>query len=87
MTPEEIQLAEALVRCSHYPGTWSKRFARDIAAQAHTHPAKELTPNQRVWLYTLVAGRKKNIPAELVKLAQQRLTEMKSGPTSGTSGE
>jgi hypothetical protein len=75
MSEEETQLATALARCTMMPGTWDKRFARDIAAMAHQQPAKELTPNQRRTLMKLVVRYRRQIADErLVKVAEQSLT-------------
>ncbi len=54
MTPDQIDKALKLRRCSFLPGSWDKRFARDIGFVAEHHPAKELTERQSKCLDNLV---------------------------------
>lgn len=50
MTPDQITKALKLRTCSFLPGSWDKRFAKDIGDVAKQDPGKELTPAQAEWL-------------------------------------
>lgn len=50
MTPEQITKAKLLYQCTYLPGSFEKRFARDMFAVADLNPSKELTPKQSEWL-------------------------------------
>ncbi|MEW6775370.1 MAG: hypothetical protein AB1405_03710 [Bdellovibrionota bacterium] len=51
MTQLEIQTAQALAGCRFCPGSWEKRFARDMVARSTLAPEKELSDSQREWLF------------------------------------
>ena len=69
MTADEAQLAYALARCKMVPGSYNKRFSRDLAGMAHQ--GKDLTDPQRRNLLKLVIRYRRQIPADLVELAKQ----------------
>ncbi len=69
MTPEEKRLAIALHGCTFVPGTGTKRFARQMAEAALFDPSPELTPKQREYLRTAVIRFRRQIDADIVKLA------------------
>ncbi|NUQ07033.1 MAG: hypothetical protein HUU31_24340 [Anaerolineae bacterium] len=50
MTPEQIAQAKALVRCTFLPGSYDKRFAKDMAFYAVHQPGRELTEKQAALL-------------------------------------
>lgn len=75
MTPEQISMARALALCSFVPGIGTKRFARDMASKANTFPESGLTEKQAKYLAEAVVRYRRQIPAEVVKLAQQALAE------------
>lgn len=50
MTQEQIMQAKLLDGCTYLPGSFEKRFARNMAALAETNPEKELTAKQADWL-------------------------------------
>lgn len=54
MTPYQITIAKKLQQCSFLPGSFDKRFARDIAFLATNSPDKELTEKQAACLDRLV---------------------------------
>jgi hypothetical protein len=47
VSPGAKRIAKALAGCSMLPGSWDKRFARDMARLAETEPDKELTDPQK----------------------------------------
>jgi hypothetical protein len=50
MTSEQIRKAKLLNQCTYLPGSFEKRFARNIAAMSEYNPTKELTEKQALWL-------------------------------------
>ena len=50
MSEEQIAQAKLLNRCTYLPGSFEKRFARNMAALAESNPDKELTAKQSEWL-------------------------------------
>lgn len=62
MTADEINIAKALDSCTYLPGSFEKRFARDMAAYAEFNPKYELTEKQRDWLYKQLKRYRKQIP-------------------------
>lgn len=62
MTREEMVLAGELSRSRFVPGSWEKRFARDIATLASERPEKALTPKQGRWLRILHHKFRRQIP-------------------------
>lgn len=46
MTDEQRAMIAALERCTMSPGSWDKRFSRDLFFQAKADPKMELSPRQ-----------------------------------------
>ncbi len=63
MTTEEITLAGELSRSRFVPGSWEKRFARDMGAIARESPQKDLTTRQARWLRILHHKFRRQIPS------------------------
>lgn len=80
MTPEERDFARTLVRCKIRPGSWDKRFARDMAGIAEQKPDKQLTDRQREFLLKLVVRYRKQIDAAMVERAKEWLQEASQSP-------
>ncbi len=66
MTPAEIAAAKALSpsRISYLPGSFEKRFARDMAALAEAQPEKELSEKQRAFLLKMTWRYRKQLRSE-----------------------
>jgi hypothetical protein len=64
---DELTMARALAGCSFTPGTWDKRFARDLAAQLRA--TEQITQAQAENLRRMVHRYRRQIPAEVVALA------------------
>jgi hypothetical protein len=41
LTPEQYELCQALGCCTYLPGSWDKRFARDLSARAIDYQLSE----------------------------------------------
>jgi len=50
MTTEQIEKAKQLSRCRFLPGSFDKRFARDMGSIAENKPDHELTEKQSAYL-------------------------------------
>ena len=60
MTIEEIEITVNLFsRVSYIPGSWDKRFVRDIY---HECREKELTQSQKEWLYRILYKYRRQVP-------------------------
>lgn len=70
MTPNQKTLAHALVRVVFFPGLPIKKFARDMASSASLEQSPELTPKQAEYLRTAVIRYRRQIAADVVKLAE-----------------
>lgn len=70
MTDTEKKLAIALVGCTFLPGSPPKRFACQMADHAKSSEPKPLTEKQAAWLRTLVRQYRRQLPSEIVLLAQ-----------------
>lgn len=66
MTPAMIGIARHLGRCTFLPGSWDKRFARDIAALAEHSPDKDLTDRQAAHLLRLTHKYRRQMPTQIV---------------------
>lgn len=67
----EKRAARTLARCVMVPGTWDKRFSRDLNQRLQT--GGTLTEKQRHWLWTLVQKYRRQIAdAELLAAAEAR---------------
>jgi len=66
MTPHQIEVAEALGRCSFLPGTSQKRFCRDMAHLAQHSPDTALTEAQDRYLTIMAYRYRRQMPARLV---------------------
>lgn len=73
MTENEKTIARALAACSFTPGNATKRFAKDMAACATQEQPYELTQAQRRYLLTATVRYRRQIPIEVVALAEAEL--------------
>lgn len=71
MTEDQKTLARALATVTFVPGIATKRFAREMAARASTPDANPITPAQAEYLRTAVIRFRRNIPADVVALAER----------------
>lgn len=62
MTPEQIEKAKALSKCSFLPASTHKRFARDIGQMAIKEPEKELSQKHLAYLTALFHTYRKQMP-------------------------
>jgi hypothetical protein len=62
-------MAVALAACSFCPGSWDKRFSRNMAALAEHAPEKDFTERQRVHLIRLVHKYRRQIDTAVIELA------------------
>jgi hypothetical protein len=62
MTDSERILASELVACRFVPGSFEKRFARDLASIARELPEKAITVKQTRWLRILHHRFRRQIP-------------------------
>lgn len=62
MTLEERIIAINLDKCTYLPGSFEKRFARDMAFFAKNQPDRELTARQKEWLYQQLKRYRRQIP-------------------------
>lgn len=69
MTEDERRMAEVLGRCRILPGSPEKRFAGAMATLAAQHEPL-ITVRQAEWLRVLVHRYRRQIPADVVALAQ-----------------
>lgn len=73
MTDNEKTIARALGACCFTPGHATKRFAKDMAACATQEQPYSLSPAQRRYLLTATVRYRRQIPAEVVALAEAEL--------------
>lgn len=71
MTEDQKTLASALVAVTFVPGIGTKRFARDMAALAAQPLPPAITPAQSEYLRTAVIRFRRQIPADVVALAER----------------
>ncbi len=66
MTPAELAAAKALSPqyISYLPGSFEKRFARFVSAEAESNPEGELTENQRKFLTKMAWRYRKQLRSE-----------------------
>ncbi len=67
MTPDEIQIVEALYRCRFLPGSTQKRFVRFMADRDRN---KVLTPNQRAYLWAIAWSWRRQLSPSMVTMAR-----------------
>lgn len=60
MTALEQDAARALGKCTYLPGSFEKRFARDMASHASSE-SPQITERQRAWLWKQVYRYRKQI--------------------------
>ena len=73
MTENEKTIARALAGCSFTPGNSTKRFAQDMARAATQEQPFDLAQAQRRYLLTATVRYRRQIPAEVVALAEMEL--------------
>lgn len=66
MTQTEKEIALALGNCTFLPGSWDKRFARDLAFAAKNSPDVAFTERQAAHLLRLAHKYRRQLPAEIV---------------------
>lgn len=69
MTESEQIIAAALGQCSFLPGSWDKRFIRDIARISHAPPIAKLTPLQLTNLCRMAHKYRWQLSSEITALA------------------
>lgn len=69
MTPAERSIAIALGRCSFPPGSWDKRFARDLASVAERSPEIAYTERQAAHLLRLAHKYRRQLPSTIIESA------------------
>jgi hypothetical protein len=62
MTELQINKALALLKCTFLPGSFQKRFAKDMGAMARNNPQAELTEKQAAYLDLLFHQYRRQIP-------------------------
>lgn len=87
MTPDEITLTRHLVKAKMQPGSWDKRFARDLCAMSYQEPTPELTANQRTCLLQNVVRYRRSLDPKYVKLAKDLLASDLVGKAVSGNGE
>ena len=71
MTLLEQRAVTALARCRLLPGSWNKRFIRSLGGQ----PTLNLSPKQSSCLWKLVRHYRRQLPGELVGIAEGMMDE------------
>ena len=71
MTDDQKTLAKALGRAVFFPGSATKKFARDMALCAVMECAPELTTKQAEYLRTAVIRYRRQMSGEVVALAER----------------
>jgi hypothetical protein len=71
MTPNERRAAKALAGATILPGSFDKRFCRNIAAYPADHALSE---KQAALLWKMVHRYRRQLPAEIVKLGQTMIS-------------
>ena len=69
MTDDQIKMALALGKCSFFPGSSQKRFARNMAHWAQLKPQAPITGAQDRYLRDLVQRFRRQLPDHIVSLA------------------
>lgn len=73
MTEREQDAARALSKCTYLPGSFEKRFARDMASHASSE-SPQITERQRTWLWKQVFRYRRQIKDKaLIAEAQRKL--------------
>jgi len=71
ITPYDIMAIAALDRCTYLPGSFEKRFARDMAA-LYKQDNPQITGRQRAWLWKQVYRYRRQIKdRELIAMAER----------------
>lgn len=86
MTENEKTIARALGACTFPPGIATKRFAKDMAACAVQEQRFDLSPAQRRYLLTAAVRYRRQIPAEVVALAEAELRSDAGMPARAGQG-
>ncbi len=60
MTADQTEISIKLGNCRFLPGSWDKRFARNVYDKAVS--GKELTENQKEWIYRLLYSYRGQLP-------------------------
>lgn len=66
MTALQQLRAKSLAACTMCPGSWEKRFSRDMASIATARPEMILTSKQIEWLNKLSWRFRRQMPSHLV---------------------
>lgn len=80
MTDNERLFARAIApsMVTYPPGVNTKRFARDMAWNAEHQPQRALSPKQALYLRQIVVRYRRQIPADIVRLASNELSELEA---------
>jgi hypothetical protein len=80
MTDNERMFARAIApgMVVYAPGIGTKRFARDMATLERLSPAAVLSPKQAIYLRQVVVRFRRQIPADIVRIARAEMQEMEA---------
>lgn len=83
MTDSERMFARAIApgMVTYPPAIPTKRFARDMAELERYQPARELTQKQALYLRQVVVRYRRQIPRDIVAVAQRELAELEARAT------
>lgn len=62
MTQEQKEICLALGGVTYLPGSFDKRFGRNLYGIAESKPDKELSEKQNEWMYRLLYKYRKQLP-------------------------
>ena len=62
MTQDEINICINLGKVRYLPASFDKRFGNTMHSLAINNPEKELSENQKEWIYRLVYKYRKQLP-------------------------
>jgi hypothetical protein len=64
MTPDQIERAKALAKCTFWPGSRDKRFMKAMAFRAEHDPGLELTEKQVKYMTDLIHKYRRQLAAK-----------------------
>lgn len=73
MTLAEIKVAKALGGCSFQPGSWDKRFCRDLAHHANHMPERPLSERQGAHLLRLAYKYRRQLSGCVIESALDQM--------------
>lgn len=63
MTPQQLEISQALGQVKYLPASFDKRLARGISLTAKHAPEIDLTEKQNEWMYRLLYKYRRQIPS------------------------